>query len=72
MATYRYLDDNNSDGTILGQSATGKIGFYGATPIVKPTVTITGTSGTTVASTIAVDVYYLRAALVSLGLITTA
>lgn len=30
------LSDNNPDGTALGQSATDKIGFYGATPVDRP------------------------------------
>lgn len=36
---YNYLDNNyQSDGTILGQSATSsKIAFWGATPVVQPT-----------------------------------
>lgn len=38
---YTYLDQNyQSDGTILGQSATlSKIGFYAVTPVVQPTAT---------------------------------
>ena len=31
----RHLSDGNDDGTVLGQSATDKIGFYNATPIVQ-------------------------------------
>jgi hypothetical protein len=31
-----YLDDGNDDGTVLGQSATKKVGFYGATASVQP------------------------------------
>lgn len=67
-----YLGTGNDDGCNFGRSD-GKIGFYGlTTPIVKPTVTFTGTSGTTVAATVAADLYLLRAALVNLGLITAA
>ena len=29
------LSKNNPDGTVMGQSATDKIGFHGATPIVQ-------------------------------------
>lgn len=36
MAGERQLSDGNDAGQILGQSATDKIGFYGATPIVQP------------------------------------
>ncbi len=36
---YKYLDNNyESDGTVLGQSATSsKIGFWAAAPVVQPT-----------------------------------
>ena len=30
--------NGNSDGNIMGQSATDKVGFYGKTPIVQPIV----------------------------------
>jgi hypothetical protein len=44
MATYNQLSDKG-DGTLLGQSSTDKIGFYGlATPIVQPSVTGIGTT----------------------------
>lgn len=31
-----YLDKNPPDGSILGQTAAGKIAFYNATPVVQP------------------------------------
>lgn len=35
--TVVYLDDGNDDGTVLGQSTSTKLGFFGlATPIVQP------------------------------------
>lgn len=40
------LSKANPDGTTLGQSATDKVGFYGATPVVRRS----GTAQTTVAS----------------------
>lgn len=66
----KYLDDNGPDGSIFGQSATAKIGFYGATPIVKPSVTWpnTATATTTLNET---KVNRLQVALVNLGLIVT-
>lgn len=36
MATYKQLSDGNPDGTILGQSASDLIGFYGTTPAAQP------------------------------------
>lgn len=41
----KQLSDGGSDGTKLGQSATDKIGFYGATPVVQ------GAAVTTLATT---------------------
>ena len=32
----KFLDDGDPDGTTLGQAATSKISFYGATPVVQP------------------------------------
>lgn len=59
----RQLSNGGSDGTVLGQSSTDKIGFYGvATPVVKPTVT--GSKGANAALT------SLMTALVALGLVT--
>lgn len=33
MATYQYLGDKNSDGTILGTTTTDLVSVYGASPI---------------------------------------
>jgi hypothetical protein len=66
-----YLGTSGPDGTVLGQSSTEKIGFYGlATPIVRPSVTWpnTGTATTTLNET---KVNRIMAALVALGLIVT-
>jgi hypothetical protein len=65
-----YVGTSGPDGTVLGQSATEKIGFYNATPIVKPSVTWpnTGTATTTLNET---KVNRLMVALVNLGLIVT-
>ena len=67
-----YLGTGNDDGVNFGRS-TDKIGFYGlTTPIVKPTCTFAATSGTTVAASVAADLYRLRGTLENLGLLTTA
>ena len=70
MATYERIDYGSPDGCQLGGAATDKIGFYGATPIVKPSVTWpnTGTATTTLNET---KVHRIMAALVNLGLIVT-
>lgn len=70
MATYEQVTYNSPDGAQIGKSATEKIGFYGATPVVKPSVTWpnTGTATTTLNET---KVNRIMAALVSLGLIVT-
>jgi hypothetical protein len=62
-----YLDKGNDDGTVLGQSASSKLGFYGlTTPIVQPTLTLTATASETV---LGADVIAIKAALVALGLV---
>jgi hypothetical protein len=67
-----YIGNGNDDGFNVGRSDE-KIGFYGlTTPIVKPTCTFAATSGTTVAASVAADLYALRLTLESLGLLTTA
>lgn len=40
-----YVGTGNDDGTVLGRSSTDKIGFYGATPVVR------GSAVTTLATT---------------------
>lgn len=79
-----YLDKGNDDGTCLGQSATEKISFYGATTIVQPsgagqavissdlTALATGAAVSTCVSAInAINVLLLkiRTDLVALGLV---
>lgn len=65
----KQLSDGNPDGTTLGQGSTDKIAFYGATPIVKPTVVAPTTTATTATNEAAIVA--LEAALVNLGLIVT-
>ena len=62
----KYLGDNAVDGTCLGRSATDKIGFYGTTPIVKPTVTLGAGTTTTL---LKADVLAIQTALANLGLV---
>lgn len=47
--TYEYLGGLNEDGTVVVQTSTQKLGFWGATPIVKGSTALS-----TVASTAAV------------------
>lgn len=70
MPTYERLDYGSPDGCQIGGAATDKIGFFGATPVVKVSVTWpnTGTATTTLNET---KVNRIMAALVSLGLIVT-
>lgn len=42
----KQLSDGGTEGTVLGQSSTDKLGFYGAAPVVQRS----GTAQTTVAS----------------------
>ena len=43
----RQLSDGNDEGTILGQSATDKVGFYGKTPVVQAAHIADATDATT-------------------------
>ena len=52
----RHLSDGNDDGTVLGQSSTDKIGFYGiTTPVAQLAIvtTVDSTTITTVDTTVA-------------------
>ena len=46
-----YLDNGNPDGTILGQAATDKISFFGSTPVVQQSLTVTTIATTGAIST---------------------
>jgi hypothetical protein len=50
MAQYDYLDKAPDDGTVLGNAATTKLGFYGITPGVQP-LSITTTASTQITYT---------------------
>jgi hypothetical protein len=63
----KQLSDGNPDGTILGQSATDKIGFFGKTGRVQVTfIASLGTTSTTTSVKTALN--KVRAALINLGL----
>jgi hypothetical protein len=64
----KFIANVASDGSIYGFNATDKIGFFGVTPIVRPTVSANATSSAT-------SIAQLNAvitALGNLGLITAA
>lgn len=67
---YEQVTYNSPDGAQVGSSSTEKVGFFGATPIARPSVTWpnTGTATTTLNET---KVNRIMAALVNLGLIVT-
>lgn len=67
MATYERIDYGSPDGCQLGGASTDKIGFYGATPVVKPSVTQQATATTTA---LRADIDSLMTALSNLGLVT--
>lgn len=61
-----YLDKNPTTGTVLGQSATSLVGFYGATPIAQRAgaaqVALTDSSGGTASDTLAaISASYVQA-----------
>jgi hypothetical protein len=67
MATIKHLSDKGPDGTLLGQSATDLVGFYGKTPIAQPAAIADATD----AATAITKCNLVITALESLGLIAT-
>lgn len=68
MASYENVDYGSPDGALFGLTSTAKIGFYGATPIVRATVAATTTT-TATTTALQADVDAIRTALQNLGLI---
>jgi hypothetical protein len=54
MAIGKQLSDANPDGVALGQSATDKVSFYGATPVAQRTSSIQAASVVSATSFISV------------------
>jgi hypothetical protein len=54
MATYQAVSQNFPDGALIGGTATDKIGFYGATPVVQRAAATQANSVVSVASNITV------------------
>jgi hypothetical protein len=62
------LSDGNPEGTVLGQSSSDKLGFFGlATPIVQPATVTDGTDATTTQAAVNAVIDRLQA----LGLIAS-
>jgi len=61
---------NDDDGAQINSASTKKLGFYGATPITRPSVTWRNTT-TATTSTNKVRINRIYAALINLGLIVT-
>ena len=66
-----YLGDGNPDGITLGRDSTvDKVSFFGATPVVQPSITAVGTTtATTALNETKIDRLYT--ALRTIGLINT-
>lgn len=50
MADYNHLSDGRPDGTMVGQAAADKVGFYGTTPVVQRATATTHTTTNVVTS----------------------
>lgn len=70
MPEYNQLSDGRPDGAQLGQSASDKVAFHGATPVAKASYIATITASTTL-SQLVVNVNALLDALKTKGLIAT-
>ena len=66
-----YLGSNMSGGMCIGLAATDKVAFFGVTPVIQQVVTVTATT-TATTTLLETRAARLEAALVNLGLITTA
>ena len=64
----KQLSDGGTDGTRLGQSATDKVGFYGATPVVRGSA-VTALVTTPTATDIATAVNAIISRLQTVGII---
>ncbi len=62
----KYVTNNASDGAIFGFNATDKLGFFGATAIVRPSVSASASSSATTIT----QLNLLITALGNLGLVT--
>lgn len=67
MAT-EYLGTGNDDGVTLGRSSTDKVGFYGATPVVRGSA-VTTLATTPTATDIATAVNSIISRLQTIGII---
>ena len=65
-----YDGDPTGDGCGLGQSTLSKVGFFGATPIVRPSITAV-TTGTATTALNETKIDRLYAALRTIGIIAT-
>lgn len=70
MAEYNNLSDGRPDGVLVSQSASDKIGFYGATPVVQGAV-VTALATTPTATDIATAVNSIITRLKTVGLIAS-
>lgn len=66
--SYEQTTYNSDDGAQMGKSATEKIGFYGATPIVQ--ASLAQQTGTLTTTQLRAELTALQNALANLGLIT--
>lgn len=64
-----YLGTGGTDGSVLGRDG-GKVGFYGATPIAKPTANL-ATTATATTTALETSINSCLLALKNLGLITS-
>jgi hypothetical protein len=64
----KFVSNFASDGAVLGHTVSDKLGFFGVTPIVRPTVSASATNSATTIT----QLNLLITALGNLGLITPA
>jgi hypothetical protein len=76
MPTYEHLTYNSPDGALIGASASEKVAFYGATPVVQRAASaglhaasaLSISSNTTIAASLTAWILEVTATLVALGI----
>ncbi|HEX7971884.1 MAG TPA: hypothetical protein VF501_06660 [Thiobacillus sp.] len=68
----KQLSNLPTEGYILGQNATDKLGFFGTTAVVRPTVSANASSSATTIAQLNVLISALGSGANGLGLITAA
>lgn len=68
MADIKYIGDEGSDGIMIGDGATSKVGFFGATPVVQQTAATAFAAGDST-NTMGAAINAINTALKNVGIV---